>query len=106
MGCLGYSKCFELYSVTNDIPEETMLENEGCVISGMKKAVSQLGEGESPEYPQSRDCVFPSFAGTSARLFDFKMWGWNVEVIICDSACVKRDAGIGSKRRRGIIIHN
>ena len=72
----------------------------------MKKAVSQLGEGKSPEYPQSRDCVFPSFAGTSTALLKLKMWKWNTEVIICDSACVKRDAGIGSKRRRGIIIQN
>ena len=72
----------------------------------MKKAVSQLGEGESPEYPQSRDCVFPSFAGTSTALLKLKMWKWDREVIICYRACVERDAGIGSKRRRGIIIHN
>lgn len=72
----------------------------------MKKAVSQLGEGESPEYPQSRDCVFPSFAGPSARLFDFKMWKWDTEVIICDLACVKRDGGIRDKTRRITSIQN
>lgn len=72
----------------------------------MKKAVSQLGEGESPDYPQSRDCVFPSFAGPSARLFDFKMWKWDTEVIICDLACLERDAGIDGRRIRMASIQN
>lgn len=72
----------------------------------MKKAVSQLGEGESPECPQSRDCVFPSFAGTSTALLKLKMWGWNVEVIICYRACVERDGGIRDKIRRITSIQN
>ena len=45
MGCLGYSKCFELYSVTNDIPEETMLESEGCVIIWNEESCLSVGRG-------------------------------------------------------------
>lgn len=72
----------------------------------MKKAVSQLGEGKSPEYPQSRDCVFPSFAGTSTALLKLKMWKWDREVIICDLACLERDAGIDGRRIRMASIQN
>ena len=94
MGCLGYSKCFELYSVTNDIPEETILENEGCVIIWNEESCLSVGRGRVAGMPAVPRLCVPSFAGTSTRLFDLKMWEWDTEVIICDRACVEREEGM------------
>lgn len=45
MGCLGYSKCFELYSVMNDVSVKTMLENEGYVIIWNEESCLSVGTG-------------------------------------------------------------